>query len=49
MNEELIKLIKEEFTKSISDKNGWGKLEVLRLLDAAISVAAVKLLDKRLL
>ena len=47
MNEELIKLIKDKFYQEIARKNGWGKNEVLRLLDEAIAYAAIKLLDKK--
>lgn len=46
-NEELIKLLRDYFRVSVSVKNGWGKNEVLRLLDEAIANAAIKLLDEK--
>ena len=44
--ERFINLLKEEFENIISKKTGWGKNEVLRTLETAISNAAVKMMEE---
>jgi len=47
MNEKLVKLIREEFEKAISQKTGWGKNEIMKVFDQALATAALRLLDER--
>lgn len=46
MNKKLVELIREEFEKLISVKNSWGKNEVSKVLEQAISNATLRIIDE---
>ncbi len=45
MNRKLIEMIREEFEKIISRKNGWGKNEIMAAHNEAVTRATLRLLD----
>ena len=46
MNTRLVDLIREKFEKTISQKTGWGKNEIMRAFNQAVSEATLHILDE---
>ena len=46
MNKKLVDTIKEEFEKIIATKTGWGKNEIMRAYDQAVSKAVLRIMDE---
>jgi hypothetical protein len=46
MNKKLVDLIREEFEAIISTKNGWGKNEIMKAFEMAVSNATLRFLDE---
>ena len=47
MNRRLIELIREEFYNRLERKTGWGKEELKREFEQAVSQAALRFLDEQ--
>lgn len=45
MNQQLINFIREEFYILLERKTGWGKLEVMRIFEQAVSNGTLRYLD----
>jgi hypothetical protein len=45
MNTKLIELIKEEFSKRLEAKTGWGRNEIMKAFNESITAVLLKLLD----
>lgn len=45
MNKKLIQYIREELTKELQAKTGWGRNEIMAAYDRAIGNAIMRLLD----
>ena len=46
MNHRLINIVREEFTKQLQAKTGWGRLEVIACFDRAVFMATTLMLDE---
>lgn len=48
MNQQLIALLTEKFTKKLQAKTGWGRNEILMLHQEVVTEAALEILDNEL-